>query len=288
MQTSTREPAALEVLALTKRYGSVLAANEISFKARRGSITALLGPNGAGKSTTISCATGLLTPDEGNVFLLGHSPTRMNADQRAKIGVMLQDGGLTPSAKPKELLDYASRMFVDPRSTTELSRLLDIDSFASTMVRRLSGGQRQRLSLALALIGKPDVLFLDEPTAGMDAGIRRRTRDLIRSEAKRGCAIILTTHAIDDVMELADHAVVIARGRVIADGSPDEVASLLGSNSCASSLDVRANSPENLRVFLSDASALAARHGINLREVSNARTLEDALAGLSLECYEEQ
>lgn len=282
MCTTSPVPAhALEVRSLTKRYGSLVAARDISFTAERGSITALLGPNGAGKSTTIGCATGLVTPDAGRVSLMGTAPASMTAHERARVGVMLQDGGLSTSAKARELLDYGARMFANPRNTDELAEILDIDSFGPTIVRRLSGGQRQRLSLALALVGSPQVLFLDEPTAGMDAGIRRRTRELIRAEADRGCAVILTTHAIDDVMELADHAVMIARGEVLADGTPTHVAQLLGGVQSRTTIDADASSPAQLQDFLRDVNESAARHGVKVTEVAGAGTLEAILADLS-------
>lgn len=283
MQTLEQGTPALEVRGLTKSYGSTRAAHNISLTGRAGVITALLGPNGAGKSTTISCATGLLSPDSGSVSLLGVDPLHMHARDRARVGVMLQDGGLTPAAKARDLLEYGARMFENPRSTKELAHILDIDSFGTTIVRRLSGGQRQRLSLALALVGTPDVLFLDEPTAGMDAGIRRRTRELIRAEADRGCAVILTTHAIDDVMELAGHCVVITGGEVLAEGTPADVASILGGAQTTTTFEAHAERAESLHAFMHDLESLATSHGITLTEVAGASTLEQALADLSTE-----
>lgn len=275
-------PPALEITHLRKQFGSVTACENVSLSAKFGEITALLGPNGAGKSTTIACATGLLSPDAGEVQLLGADPLTHDAETRARVGVMLQDGGLTSGATPAQLLAYASSLYARPRDWRALSRELGIDSFSSTLVRRLSGGQRQRLSLALSLLGVPDVLFLDEPTAGMDVAVKRRTRALIRAEAERGAAVILTSHALDDIASLADRVIVIAEGSVKADGTLADVERTLGSQSPLS-IDIAASAPseERLVAFEQAVRNAAEIQGVTLAIEHGPDSLEDILVSLS-------
>ena len=275
-------PPALEITHLRKQFGSVTACENVSLSAKFGEITALLGPNGAGKSTTIACATGLLSPDGGEVQLLGADPLTHDAETRARVGVMLQDGGLTSGATPAQLLAYATSLYARPRDWRALSRELGIDSFSSTLVRRLSGGQRQRLSLALSLLGVPDVLFLDEPTAGMDVAVKRRTRELIRAEAERGAAVILTSHALDDIASLADRVIVIAEGSVKADGTLADVERTLGSQSPLS-IDIAASaSSEKALVAFEQAVRNAAEiQGVTLAIEHGPDSLEDILVSLS-------
>ncbi|MCT1807370.1 ABC transporter ATP-binding protein [Dermabacter hominis] len=275
-------PPALDITNLRKQFGSVTACENVSLSAKFGEITALLGPNGAGKSTTIACATGLLSPDGGEVQLLGADPLTHDAETRARVGVMLQDGGLTSGATPAQLLAYASSLYARPRDWRALSRELGIDSFSSTLVRRLSGGQRQRLSLALSLLGVPDVLFLDEPTAGMDVAVKRRTRELIRAEAERGAAVILTSHALDDIASLADRVIVIAEGSVKADGTLADVERTLGSQSPLS-IDIAASAPseERLVAFEQAVRNAAEIQGVTLAIEHGPDSLEDILVSLS-------
>ena len=227
-------------------------------------------------------ATGLLSPDGGEVQLLGADPLTHDAETRARVGVMLQDGGLTSGATPAQLLAYASSLYARPRDWRALSRELGIDSFSSTLVRRLSGGQRQRLSLALSLLGVPDVLFLDEPTAGMDVAVKRRTRELIRAEAERGAAVILTSHALDDIASLADRVIVIAEGCVKADGTLADVERTLGSQSPLS-IDIAASAPseERLVAFEQAVRNAAEIQGITLAIEHVPDSLEDILVSLS-------
>lgn len=275
-------PPALEITHLRKQFGSVTACENVSLSANFGEITALLGPNGAGKSTTIACATGLLSPDGGEVKLLGANPLTHDAETRARVGVMLQDGGLTSGTTPAQLLAYASSLYAKPRDWRTLSRELGIDAFSSTLVRRLSGGQRQRLSLALSLLGVPDVLFLDEPTAGMDVAVKRRTRELIRAEAERGAAVILTSHALDDIASLADRVIVIAEGSVKADGTLADVERTLGSQSPLS-IDIAASAPseERLVAFEQAVRNAAEIQGVTLAIEHGPDSLEDILVSLS-------
>ncbi|MET3163942.1 UNVERIFIED_ORG: ABC-2 type transport system ATP-binding protein [Arthrobacter sp. UYEF10] len=193
--------------------------NGVSFVAERGQVTALLGANGAGKTTTIECAQGLQKRNGGSISLLGQDPGRAGADLRSRVGVMLQDGGLPPSARPIGLLRHIAGMYARPRSVDELVERLGIDTFARTTVRRLSGGQKQRLALAAALIGNPEVLFLDEPSAGLDPQSRQLVFELISELRATGMGIILTTHLMDDAQRLADYVYIIDAGRNVAEGT---------------------------------------------------------------------
>lgn len=191
----------------------------LSLVAERGQVTALLGANGAGKTTTIECAQGLQKRTAGNISLLGQDPDTAGAGLRARVGVMLQDGGLPPSARPIPLLHHIAGMYQDPWPVDELIRRLGIDTFSRTNVRRLSGGQKQRLALAAALVGNPEVLFLDEPSAGLDPQSRQMVFELISGLRDRGMGIILTTHLMDDAQRLADYIYIIDAGRNVAEGT---------------------------------------------------------------------
>ena len=191
----------------------------LSLVAERGQVTALLGANGAGKTTTIECAQGLQKRTSGSISLLGQDPDSAGAGLRARVGVMLQDGGLPPSARPIPLLRHIAGMYQDPWPVDELIGRLGIDSFSRTSVRRLSGGQKQRLALAAALVGNPEVLFLDEPSAGLDPQSRQMVFDLISELRNSGMGIILTTHLMDDAQRLADYVYIIDAGRNVAEGT---------------------------------------------------------------------
>lgn len=279
----TPPPPALEISGLTKSYGAVRAASGISLTARRGEVTAILGPNGAGKSTTIYCATGLLRPDAGEVRVLGSDPWRAGADLRARVGVMIQDGGLASGARAMALLRYGASLYADPLDVDELAAHLGIDAFGDTLVRRLSGGQRQRLGLALALVGRPELVFLDEPTAGMDAAIARTVRRLMRSLARTGTAVVLTTHLMDDVEGVADHVVVIARGEVVAQGSPADVVAAHRDADGTVHLSASAEGidPATAPALSADLRAAAARHGVDLQVTTGAADLESVLLDLT-------
>ena len=193
--------------------------SDVSLVAGRGEVTALLGANGAGKTTTIECAQGLQKRTGGSITLLGADPGTAGAELRARVGVMLQDGGLPPSARPIPLLRHIAGMYRNPRPLDELVQRLGIDTFSGTNVRRLSGGQKQRLALAAALIGNPEVLFLDEPSAGLDPQSRQLVFDLIGELRDSGMGIVLTTHLMDDAQRLADYVYIIDAGRNVAEGT---------------------------------------------------------------------
>ena len=208
---------------LTKQYGARAVLAGVDLDVRRGEIVALLGPNGAGKTTTVEILEGYRRPDAGIARVLGRDPASADASWRARIGVMLQEGGIDPRATPRDALSLYRRFHAQARPAEELIDLVGLGAVARTRYRRLSGGERQRLALALALVGRPQVLFLDEPTAGMDPEARVTTRGLLASLRSEGAAILLTTHDLGDVERVADRIVVLGEGRVIAEGRPDDL-----------------------------------------------------------------
>lgn len=215
---------ALEVQNLVKSYRGKPAVRDISFSARFSEITAVLGPNGAGKTTTIECCEGLRAPDFGQIEILGTNPRSAPAQIRERIGVMLQDGGLPMAVPAGVVLRHIARLYgAATRRTEELIERLELGSHLKTPVRRLSGGNRQRLALACALQSDPDVLFLDEPTAGMDAHARLAVHNLIEQIRESGTAIILTTHLLDEAEALADRVILMANGKIEADGTLEQV-----------------------------------------------------------------
>ncbi len=216
------EPA-IVVERLVKRYGGRPVVDGVSLAVAPGELVALLGPNGAGKTTTVEIVEGYRRADAGTVRVLGADPSGSGREHRARVGLMLQAGGFDPRARPRETIEQFGRFHASPRPTGELVGLLGLDLVAGTPYRRLSGGERQRLSLAVALVGRPDVLVLDEPSAGMDPEARVVTRELVASERDRGAAILLTSHDLTEVERLADRIVVLDEGRIVAAGSPREL-----------------------------------------------------------------
>lgn len=207
---------ALSARDLRLDFGAKRALDGLSLQAEAGRVTALLGPNGAGKTTFIRCATALLTPDSGELTVFGHAPGSREA--RNLVGLMPQATGAWAAATPSRLLAYLSRLYAHPQPVDELMATLDIQEFAGTPYRRLSGGQQQAVNLAGALIGRPALVFLDEPTAGLDPRARKTTWDLIRRVRRAGVAVLLTTHNMQEAEELSDHVAIVHKGRVRAHG----------------------------------------------------------------------
>lgn len=216
---------ALEVVDLHKHYRDRSVLNGVSLHAPRGAITAVLGPNGAGKTTMIECCEGLRRPDGGTITVLGRdrSDAREAAWLRSQVGVMLQDGGLPQAPGAGEVLRHVARLHERREAVPVWLRHLGLERHARTRVRRLSGGQRQRLALACALVGEPELAFLDEPSAGLDAAARLTVWELLRERRRAGTSLVLTTHLMAEAQELADHIVIIDVGRVLRSGSPGEV-----------------------------------------------------------------
>ncbi|MDT7796718.1 MAG: type transport system ATP-binding protein, partial [Actinomycetota bacterium] len=217
-------PAAVEVCDLVKAYGARRAVDGLSLRVEPGSVFALLGPNGAGKTTAIEICEGFREPDSGTVRVLGLDPRRDAAQLRARVGVMLQDGvGGYTAATALEMVRLFAAYATHPHDPAALLDSVGLADVAGTAVKRLSGGQQQRLSLALALVGRPELVFLDEPTAGMDPQARRGTWEFVRKLRADGVSVVLTTHFLDEAEQLADHVVVIDAGRIVAEGSPAEL-----------------------------------------------------------------
>lgn len=214
---------AVRVDGVVKKYGETTAVDGIGFDVEHAQVFALLGPNGAGKTTTVEMCEGFVTPDAGSVRVLGLDPIADSEQLRARIGVMLQGGGAYPGSRAGEMLDLVASYSADPLDPDWLLRTLGLSDSRRTPYRRLSGGQQQRLSLACALVGRPEIVFLDEPTAGMDAQARLVVWELIDALRRDGVTVLLTTHLMDEAEELADQLVIIDQGRIVASGTPAEV-----------------------------------------------------------------
>lgn len=214
--------ASVQIREVSHRYGDRLALDGMTWDAAAGEITCVLGPNGAGKTSVIEMAEGLRQAQHGSIRVLGVDPWHATADHRARVGVMLQDGGLPGSVRPLRLLEHLATFYCDD-DRAQLVDTLGIADFGRTPTRRLSGGQRQRLALAAALIGRPDVAFLDEPSAGLDPHSRLDVWDLVSAARDRGCAVVVTTHSFEEAERLADRVVVVAAGQVVADGTVSSV-----------------------------------------------------------------
>ena len=217
---------AVQVDGLVKSYGATRAVDGLSMAVRRGAVTAVLGPNGAGKTTTIETCEGFRRPDAGSVRVLGLDPVRDARLLRPRVGVMLQNGGVPSASRPLEVLRHAAALHAHPLDPTMLVDRLGLAASLRTPYRRLSGGQQQRLALALAVIGRPELVFLDEPTAGLDPQARHATWELISELRDAGVTVVLTTHLIDEAERLADDVIVIDAGRVVTTGTPAELVRL--------------------------------------------------------------
>ena len=213
--------AAVEAHRLVKRYGSRSVLNEVSFSVARAELFCLLGPNGAGKTTTVEILEGYSRPDSGSALILGTSPGSREA--KLATGLMLQEGGVHPGIKVSEALHLYSCFYPSPLSPDEVAGALGIENIMSSKVRTLSGGEKQRMNRALAIVGAPRLLFLDEPTTGMDPIARADTWDLLQRLRDEGTAILLTTHGLQEAEYLADRIAILAHGRIGALGAIDEL-----------------------------------------------------------------
>jgi ABC-2 type transport system ATP-binding protein len=216
------EPA-IVVDGLAKRYGERAVVENVSVRVAPGEVVAMLGPNGAGKTTTVEIIEGYRRADGGTVRVLGEDPARGGRSLRARVGLMLQSGGIDLRARPLETIRQYAGFHDGARDPDELLDGLGLRSVAATPFRRLSGGERQRLAFALALVGRPEVLILDEPTAGMDPEARAVVRAIAAEQRTAGVAILLTSHDLTDVERLADRIVVLVGGRIVAAGTPAEL-----------------------------------------------------------------
>ena len=247
-------PNAIELVGASKKYGNFEALKNVSFAIEKGSLVAMLGPNGAGKTTSINLMLGLRRPTAGKALIFGEDPRRIATRQR--FGAMLQESGVPQLLKVTELVDLFRSYYPKPLATDKVVKLVGLEEKAGTLVRDLSGGQTQRLYFALAICGDPEVLFLDEPTVGMDVEGRRVFLRAIRDFAAAGKTILLTTHYLEEADELAERVLVIDKGELIADGSPEEIKSRVAGSkiSFTSSAPLDATALAGLPVSTSDVS----------------------------------
>jgi ABC-2 type transport system ATP-binding protein len=216
-------PAAVELRGVTRRYGDLIAVEDLDLEIESGSTVALLGPNGAGKSTTIAMMLGLLAPSAGETTIFGLAPR--DAVAGGRVGAMLQSSGLPGDVRVADLIDLVRGLYPAPLSRAEVIDRAGLDAIRHRRVESLSGGEQQRLRFALAIVGDPDLLFLDEPTVGMDVESRRAFWDRIGQSAAEGRTILFATHYLQEADQVADRIVVLDHGRLIADGTPGEIKS---------------------------------------------------------------
>lgn len=220
---------ALELSNVVKSYGDKRAVDGLSFRVERGEMLCLLGPNGAGKTTTIEMCEGFKKPTSGSIRVLGLNPSTDPDAVRERIGIMLQGGGSYSGIRVREMLQLSAKYSANPLDPDWLIEQLALKGVEKNTYRRLSGGQQQRLSLALAIIGRPELVFLDEPTAGLDAQSRLAVWDLIRALRNDGVTTVLTTHLMDEAEALADHVVIVDHGHMVAQGTTAELMESTGS-----------------------------------------------------------
>ncbi len=219
---------ALEIAGLVKRYRGTTAVDGLTLRAERAQVTAILGPNGAGKTTTIETCEGYRKADTGTVRVLGLDPVADARELRPKVGVMLQSGGVPTTVRAGEYLRVMARFYAHPLDPAMLLETLGLTGSARTQYKQLSGGQKQRLGLAAAVIGRPELVFLDEPTAGLDPQSRHATWQLIDGLRTAGTAVILATHYMEEAERLADQVAIVDHGRVVASGPPAELTGSAG------------------------------------------------------------
>jgi len=208
---------------LTKSYGAVTALEGLSFEVSAGETLGILGPNGAGKSTTVEILEGYRDRSGGDVEVLGVDPRHGGLDWKARLGIVLQTSGEQGTATVREQVTHFAGFYRDPRDVDEVLAAVGLEAKAGARIRSLSGGQRRRVDVALGVVGRPELLFLDEPTTGFDPEARRQFWQLIRSLSDEGTSIVLTTHYLDEAAQLSDRVAVVARGRIVAEGRPDEL-----------------------------------------------------------------
>jgi ABC-2 type transport system ATP-binding protein len=214
---------AIEISGLTKHYGDIAAVDGISLTVAEGEVLALLGPNGAGKTTTVEILEGHRRRDAGTVTVLGEDPQAAGRKYRERIGIVLQSSGLDGALTVVETVSLYAGLYPDPRPTAEVIDLVGLEEKSGARVKTLSGGQRRRLDLALGIVGRPELVFLDEPTTGFDPSARRRSWELIDALRGLGTTILLTTHYMDEAQNLADRVAVVVAGRIVAEGSPESI-----------------------------------------------------------------
>jgi len=217
------DSAAIQVRDLFKSYGPVEAVRGVSFEVDRGEVFGLLGPNGAGKTTTVEILEGYRNRSAGDVTVLGHDPAERQRELQQRIGIVLQSSGFYKYVTVREAVEHFGKAYERPRDAAETIRLVGLEEKADARTKSLSGGQRRRLDLALALVGDPELIFLDEPTTGFDPAARRTAWGVVRALKELGKTVLLTTHYLDEAQELADRVAIVKEGRIVAEGPPDRL-----------------------------------------------------------------
>jgi ABC-2 type transport system ATP-binding protein len=293
---------AVECSDLVVRYGQTTAVDGVSLRADAGEVVAVLGPNGAGKTTTVEAMEGYRAPAAGRLSVLGLDPRRDHRALVTRIGVMPQHGGVYPMLGPRRALALFASYYPNPVPVGELLERVGLGAVARTPWRHLSGGEQQRLSLALALVGRPEVVFLDEPTAGVDPEGRVELRSVIAELARSGACVVLTTHELAEAERLADRIVILRSGRVLAEGSAAELTGLAGRPTVrfwsqpgldtealglALGAPVTEDPPSTYRVEVTPTPAVTstiaawlAEHGADLIELRTSASLEEAYLAL--------
>ena len=226
--SSNSHEVAISVRNLVVDYKNLRAVNNISFDAKAGEVTVVIGPNGAGKTSTMEVCSGVRTATGGSVKVLGFDPKKDRDKINSQIGVMLQDGGVYPSARVFEIARHYCNLYGNRKNANELLEAVDLTRQRMTSWRKLSGGEKQRLSLALALAAKPRVAFLDEPTSGVDIFGRDLIRNIVRQLASDGCAVIMATHELDEAQRVADHVLMFQSGQLLANATMTELQDTTG------------------------------------------------------------
>lgn len=231
------EASPLSCRQVSKRFGDKLALDDLSLSIASSGVTAILGSNGAGKTTLINCALGLLKPSSGEISLFGKAPGLMQTKQL--VGVMLQDSDLPDLLSAREHIELFQSYYHNPLTVTQLCKLCDLDSFIDQRYKKLSGGQKRRVQFALSILGRPKIVFLDEPTTGLDITARKTVWKTINQLSENGTAVVLTTHYLEEADSLADHTIVMSNGQIIADAPTEQVRALSSGSliRCSSSLD---------------------------------------------------
>jgi ABC-2 type transport system ATP-binding protein len=283
---------AIDVRGLRKAYGEHEAVRGIDFAVSRGEVFGLLGPNGAGKTTTVEILEGYRARDSGDVSVLGFDPERRERALREKLGIVLQSCGFDRHLTPREMVAHWATLYPHPRDPDEVIALVGLQDKQDDIVRRLSGGQQRRLDLALALVGDPELIFLDEPTTGFDPAARRAAWGAIRSLRDLGKTVVLTTHYLDEAQELSDRVAIIKDGRILAIGTPGELgvgaAQRVRVSWRGEDGELHEREVDDPTQLLHDLTAEALARGGSVRELTVVRpSLEDVYLELTAEQEEE-
>jgi ABC-2 type transport system ATP-binding protein len=264
---------AIEVSALRKRYGDYEAVRGIDITVQRGEVFGLLGPNGAGKTTTVEILEGYRSRSDGEVSVLGHDPAERSIELRRRIGIVLQAGGIYSHITPREALAHWASFYPHPRAVDEVLGLVGLSESADVRSRKLSGGQLRRLDFALALVGDPELIFLDEPTTGFDPEARRTAWETIRSLRDLGKTVLLTTHYLEEAQVLADRVAIVKDGRILAIGAPRELG--VGDGATGNRYNVAYRGPDGSLLVQETDDPTRLLHELTGAALAEGRVLED-------------